>query len=240
MTSLEPTRRQLSASPLRVFSRLPLLGRIMIVAREEIVALERIGVVERLERDGDIMFCVGKSHDSEIDLGALTSAVVDYSGQMKGKVLPKIEFQDAAGKMLFSVVGLEGAEKFTTALNIFEGTEVAVPEKPESTEAKLGADDVGMAPLNAARAAGAEITIEVRRPGLTQRWHGLVPEINPAMGFVNIITSDFHLHLRGGGVTAWQRGAPAADGMVELAAVGPKQESLGLYLRGPSTAFGPA
>jgi len=28
--------------------------------------------------------------------------------------------------------------------------------------------------------------------------------------------------------------------MVELAAVGPKQESLGLYLRGPATAFGPA
>jgi putative heme degradation protein len=90
------------------------------------------------------------------------------------------------------------------------------------------------------RAAEVEITIEMQRPGVTQRWRGLVPEINPAMGFINIITSDFHLHLRGGDVKQWQRSAPSADGTVELTAIGAGDTSLGLFLRGHSSAFGAA
>ena len=230
-------RRQLSVPPLDVFRRLPLLGRIMIAARDDVVTLERIGIVEKLERDGDTMFCVGQAHDCEVDLCALSSVVVDYSAQMKGKVLPKIEFQDAAGKVVFSVVGLEGSEKFDVALKAFEGVAIALPPKIESEPVTLDHNDVGLLLLKSARTAEAEITIEVRRPGVTQRWRGLVPEINPAMGFINIITSDFHLHLRGGGVTKWQRSEVAPDGTVELTAVGLDSHSLGLFVRGPVAAF---
>jgi putative heme degradation protein len=235
-------RRQLLAPPLNVFSRLPLLGRIMIAVRDDDVVLERIGVVQKLERDGTMMFCVGPAHDSEINLNNLSQVVVDYSSKMKDKVLPRIEFQEPTGKIVFSVVGLEGVEPFDTALKAFEGVAIERLVKPalESAPATLDADDVGLQPLKAARAAEAEITIEMRRPGVTQRWHGLVPEINPAMGYVNIITSDFHLHLRGGGVTAWKRSDVAADGTVELVAIGPGDKSLGLFLRGPATAFGAA
>jgi putative heme degradation protein len=240
MDRREELRRRLSVPPLDVFRRLPLLGRIMIAMRDDVVTLERIGIVEKLERDGNTMFCVGQAHDCEVDLSALSSVVVDYSGQMKGKVLPKIEFQDAAGTVLFSVVGLEGSERFDIALKAFAGVAIAVPPKLESEPAKLEDSDAGLLPLKAARNAGTEVTIEVRRPGVTQRWRGLIPEINPAMGFVNIITSDFHLHLRGGGVSAWQRSVVAPDGTIELTAMGRDSQSLGLFLRGPVAAFGTA
>jgi putative heme degradation protein len=235
-------RRRLAADPFDVFRRVPLLGRIMIAVRDEGVVLERIGVVERVERDGSMLFTVGKAHDSEIDISRVSAVVVDYSSQMKGKVLPRIEFQDASGKIIFSVVGLEGADPFDAGLKIFEGAGVPPLLKPAGSDdpAKLDAADAGMQPLKAAREAEAEITIEMQRPGVTQRWRGLVPEINPAMGFVNIITSDFHLHLRGGDVKHWQRSAPAADGTVELTAMDAGNASLGLFLRGPASAFGAA
>ena len=35
---------------------------------------------------------------------------------------------------------------------------------------------------------------------MDQRWRGIVPAINPAMGFINLIAADFHLHLRAGAV----------------------------------------
>jgi hypothetical protein len=189
-----------------------------------------------------MLFTVGKAHDSEIDISRVSAVVVDYSSQMKGKVLPRIEFQDASGKIIFSVVGLEGADPFDAGLKIFEGTAQPPLPKPAGSDdpAKLDAADAGMQPLKAAREAEAEITIEMQRPGVTQRWRGLVPEINPAMGFVNIITSDFHLHLRGGDVKHWQRSAPAADGTVELTAMDAGNASLGLFLRGPASAFGAA
>lgn len=233
-------RRQLSAQPLNVFSRLPLLGRIMIAVRDDDVVLERIGIVQKLEREGTRMFCGGPAHDSEIDMSGLSQVVVDYSSKMKDKVLPRIEFQEPGGKIVFSVVGLEGVGPFETALKIFDGVAIEPLAKPASDSAAgtLDANDIGLQPLKSARAAESEITVEMRRPGVTQRWHGLVPEINPAMGYVNIITSDFHLHLRGGGVTAWKRSDVAADGTVELAATGPGEKSLGLYLRGPALAFG--
>ena len=210
----------------------------MIAARDKVATLERIGIVEKLERAGNTMFCVGQAHDCEVDLGALSSVVVDYSGQMKGKVLPKIEFQDNAGEVVFSVVGLEGSDKFDIALKAFDGVAIAPRPKTESAPATLASGDVALLTLKSAQSAEAEITIEVRRPGVTQRWRGLVPDINPAMGFVNIITSDFHLHLRGGGVTGWKRSDVAADGSIELAAIGQDERSLDLFLRGPASAFG--
>lgn len=240
MSEEQNLRRRLSAEPFDVFRRVPLLGRIMIAVRDEGVVLERIGVVERVERDGDMLFTMGKSHDSEIDISRVTATVVDYSSQMKGKVLPRIEFQDASEKVIFSVVGLEGAEPFDNGLKIFQGSAQPPLPKPAGGDepAKLDDADAGMQPLKAARAAETDITIEMQRPGVTQRWRGPVPEINPAMGFINIITSDFHLHLRGGDVKHWQRSAPAADGTVELTAIGADDTSLGLFLRGPSSAFG--
>jgi len=242
MSEEQNLRRRLAAEPFDVFRRVPLLGRIMIAVRDEGVVLERIGVVERVERDGNMLFTMGKAHDSEIDIGRVSRTVVDYSSQMKGKVLPRIEFQDASEKIIFSVVGLEGAEPFDAGLKVFGGIGLPPLSKPapDDEPAKLDAADAGMQPLRAAREAEAEITIEMRCPGVTQRWRGLVPEVNPAMGFINIITSDFHLHLRGGHVKHWQRSAPAADGSVELMAVGANDLSLGLFLRGPSSAFGAA
>jgi len=42
------------------------------------------------------------------------------------------------------------------------------------------------------------------RDGISQAWTGVIETVKPAMGFVNIMTPDFHLHLKGGTVSAWQ------------------------------------
>ena len=46
----------------------------------------------------------------------VASAVADRSGRMKDKVLPKLEFLDTDGKLVFSIVGLDGLAKFDDAL----------------------------------------------------------------------------------------------------------------------------
>ena len=85
-------------------------------------------------------------------------------------------------------------------------------------------------------AAKAEVTIEFRRPGLTQSWNGVIEDVKPAMGFINVMRPDFHLHLRGGAVRRWRR-AEAGDGMVEMTAENAQSEPIGLIVRGPASVL---
>jgi len=156
---------------------------------------------------------------------------------MKDKVLPKLEFQNAGEETLFTVVSLDNGDKFELGFATFPGVAVGVPDKKSSEAASLAGDDPAFQPLRAAIEAGTEIEIQMRRPGLDQRWRGIVPAINPAMGFINLIAPDFHLHLRGGTVACWQSDK-AADGAVELAAIGQDGNPLGLVLIGPAATLG--
>jgi hypothetical protein len=155
---------------------------------------------------------------------------------MKDRVLPKLEFQNAGEETLFTVVSLDNGDKFDTGFASFAGVAVAVPDKQSAEASQLSSDDPAFQPLRAAIEAGIEIEIQMRRPGLDQRWRGMVPAINPAMGFINLIAADFHLHLRAGTVASWRRAE--LDDDVELAAIGKGGEPLGLVLVGPAQAFG--
>ena len=230
-------RQRLLESPVRLLNRLPLAGKLMIVAQHDGVTHERIGNVERLEKNGDRVICIGEAHDCSIDLACVASVVLDRTARLKDKVLPKLEFQNAGEETLFTVVSLDNGDSFELGFATFPGVPVVVPDKKSSEVASLARDDPGFQPLRAAIEAATEIEIQMGRPGLNQRWRGIVPAINPAMGFINLIVADFHLHLRGGAVASWQSHATGGGGTVELAAIGQGGKPLGLVLVGPAATF---
>ena len=111
-------------------------------------------------------------------------------------MLPKIEFQNSAEETLFTVVSLDNSDKFDAGFTSFGSVPVATPDKQLSEASQHSDDDPAFQPLRAAIEAGIEIEIQMRRPALDQRWRGKVPALNPAMGFINLIAADFHLHCR--------------------------------------------
>jgi putative heme degradation protein len=233
-------RGELSTEIYPVLSRLPGMGRVMIVVRGEGVTHERIGVIEGVTRDGEQVVCTGAAHDWRDDLRQVALLAVDRSGSMKGNVLPKLEAVDAHGGLLFSVVGLDGLESFDAALAEFSWTSRPPKDKEPWEQATLGDNDPGIGPLAAASKAGMEIEIEMQRPGVVQRWSGLVPNVNPAMGFINIIMPDFHLHIRGGTIVRWEFESHAGAGSrVRLAAIRADNTPAALALLGPRAAFQP-
>jgi putative heme degradation protein len=230
-------RQQLTATPERVLTRLVAMGKVMIVAQDGGVTHERIGTVEKvIKADGRLVFA-GSAHDCSVDVAQVASVIADRSGKMKDKVLPKLELLNANGEIVFSVVGLDGIEKFDEAIARYAGTAVEPKPKQAGTEATLHDDDPAMAPLTAANASGAEIAIEMTKPGMLQRWSGLVPAMNPAMGFINIIAPDFHLHVRGGCVARWESRDAEAAGHIRLTALDADGRPIGLALQGPRDAF---
>lgn len=230
-------RQQLTAPPERVLTRLVAMGKVMIVAQDGAVTHERIGTVEKvIKADGRLVFA-GSAHDCSVDVAQVAAVVADRSGRMKDKVLPKLELLNAAGELVFSVVGLDGIEKFDDAIARYDGTAVEPKPKQAGPQATLDDDDPAMAPLTAANASGEEIAIEMAKPGILQRWSGLVPAMNPAMGFINIIASDFHLHVRGGCVARWESRDAGAAGHVRLTALNAEGKPIGLALQGPREAF---
>ncbi|AGT10697.1 ChuX/HutX family heme-like substrate-binding protein [Paracoccus aminophilus] len=213
MTTQTLERAKISgATPAEVLARLPAIGRLMVIVRTEGTTHERIGAVEAVTRDGDAVIISGDCHDSRIDTGALASVLIDRTSVMRDKVYPRLEFRDAAGELVVSVVGMEGVEPFDAALADF----AVVAEAPEPKEAassdprpELDPADPALAPFEALRDSGAEVAIRNDRAGVGQEWKGVVAEIKPVMGFVNVMTKDFHLHLEGGSVASWQE-APRA------------------------------
>jgi putative heme degradation protein len=230
-------RQRLSDPPVRILNRLPLAGKLMIVAQNDGVTHERIGNIERLERQAGRVFCIGQAHNCSIDLASVASVVIDRTARMKDRVLPKLEFHNAVEETLFTVVSLDSGDKFDAGFASLAGVPAAAPDKQSSAASSLSDNDPAFQPLRSAIESGIEIEIQMRRPALDQRWRGIVPAINPAMGFINLIAADFHLHLRGGAVAGWRSQKAEVDGDVELAAIGRDGEPLGLILVGPARAF---
>lgn len=235
------TRRFVLETPDTVVRRLPDIGKLMIIGKRNGVTHERIGPVEHVEDDGAFLVCRGQDHDSRLDPQLVATVVIDTSSVMQEQVYPRLDFNGADGEPVFSVVGFGGLEPFETALAGLS-TEVDPVERPkaERTErADVATDDPGLVPLNAALASAETIVIAFDQPGFSQRWSGVVPKVSPAMGFINVMTSDFHLHLLGGTVSRWQE--EATEDEVVLAAYGKDERPTGLTLRAKTAAaFRPA
>ncbi len=229
-----PKRATLDASPADVLRRLPALDRVMVVVRQGGATHERIGRVERVAVEGGVLRIEGAAHDSTVDLGGIDAIVLDTTGTMKDKVLPRLDAM-RGDAVAFSVIGLEGLEPFAAGLGGLGGSERPAGEKPQQESPVLAEDDPGSVPLKAAAASGAEVVIAITAPGIAQRWRGVIEAVKPAMGFANVMTADFHLHLRGGAVAGWRA---ALDGdRCTMMAEDADGRPTGLVLEGPRAAF---
>lgn len=197
---------------LTVLETLPKMGRVMIIAKTDRgVTHERIGPVEDVSEmaDGSIRLS-GTCQDSLVDTKAAVKIQIDRSSVMKGQIYPHLKFLDDADEIAFAVVGMDGAEQMDEALVGFtrkalENLTVnrvgglkdsgARPEVPET--------DAAMIALNMLCNSGEEVTITGESAGLTQVWKGKIETVRPSMGFVNVMTPDFHLHLKAGSVFSW-------------------------------------
>ena len=195
----------LTAAPAEVLDRLPAMGRLMVILRAGGATHERIGPVGAVLHEAGAARIAGDCHDALIPLAPVAAIAIDRSSVMKDKIYPRLEFRDAAGRVLAAVVGMEGAEPFDAALAGFPRAPEAAPEKPARTErADLAADDPACVPFEALVASGQPAAVTVSVDGASQNWQGRIEAVKPAMGFLNVMTADFHLHLEGGSISGWR------------------------------------
>ncbi|KRA97606.1 hypothetical protein ASD83_10830 [Devosia sp. Root685] len=207
-------REILPVPPASVIRKLPAMGDLMITAKQNGATHERIGTIEAVTIEDGWLVCGGTAHDSRIDPTAITTMIVDRTSVMQEKVYPRIDFR-RGDEVLFSVVGFAGIEPFDAALAEF-GPGAPLPEEPKEPRAKrveASLEDAGALPLRAALDAGTKISIGFKRTGFEQNWTGVIESVKPAMGFINVMRPDFHLHLLGNSVSTWKDGAALdADG----------------------------
>ena len=232
MTDSALTR--LTASPAEVLQRLPGIGRVMILNSTGGVTHERIGEIATVEVTGDEAVVRGPDHDSRIALSPIAAMIVDRSSVIRDKAFPRIDFRDAAGRVLFSAVSFAGMEPFDAALAGF--AELAEPAAGPGPEFARGADvddaDPGRIALDRAQTGGQPVVIRIAQPGFTQRWEGVVEAVKPSMGFLNVLVPNFHFHLKGGSVGSWS-GARTDEGEV-LTALDPAGQEIGLQVVFPA------
>ncbi len=240
MISAAPVRETLACSVFEAVQATRAMGRVMLSAVRDGVIHERIGAIDQIIAEDNHLRLASGGHHARIDLAVVTSAVADRSSRMRDRVLPRIEFLDGVGETQFSLIALDGLDRFEQGLAAV-GRGATLPEKPrpapgDSAPADLSDIDPGVLPLNAARASGIPIGIHFSRRGLDQSWVGIVAEVKPMMGNFNIILPDFHLHLQGGAVAYWQSSTEGSDRRLD--AHGHDDAALGLVLTGPVAVFG--
>lgn len=235
-SSATPARADLGNDVPGILRCLPKMGKVMLTTRLNGATHERIGQVEQVTLQDGVIACTGAAHDSRIDPSAISSVIIDRTGRMRDMVLPRLDFRDAQGQVIFSIVGMEGIEPFDAGLSALgAGTALPEEEKPEREPATLGESDPGALPFEAAANAGEPVRIEIDRPGLHQAWSGKVEAVKPGMGFINVMQPDFHLHLRGGAVARWTKEDKGGGAM--LHAIGQDGAPVGLSVHGPAIAF---
>lgn len=219
-------RARLAATPQAVLAVLPQIGRLMITAKNLGATHERIGPVETVSFADGWAVVGGTDHESRIELGSVAEMVVDRTSVMKDKAYPRIDLHRADGSYICGIVGFDGLEPFDNAIAAL-GPGEALEPKPEAgpTERIEPAEtDPGLVTLEAVREAATPVSVGFRQPGFRQAFRGVVETVKPAMGFINIMRGDFHLHLKSGAVAEWR----AVEG--ERRAVNAAGEELGLYL----------
>lgn len=201
-----PQRARLSASAADVLAALPAIGRLMVTSNQHGATHERIGTVERVGITDGRATIAGAEHESRLDLAEVAELVVDRTSVMKDKAYPRIEFRRADGTEIMHIVGFDGLEPFDAAIAAFgPGEALELPERPEpGPRGEVAEGDVGQTLFEAALAAGRPVVVSFDKPGFSQSWRGTIEAVKPAMGFVNLMRPDFHLHLKSGAVAVWR------------------------------------
>ncbi|MDB5536545.1 MAG: Hemin transport protein HmuS [Devosia sp.] len=234
-------REHLAVPPASVIRALPAIGKLMITAKRAGATHERIGSIEAVTIEDGWLVCSGAEHDSRIDASHIATVIVDRTSIMGDQAYPRIDFIDGAGEALFSVVGFGGLAPFDAGLVEF-GAGEPLPEKPSEPRGErpeVDPADPGARPFNLAKDTSAAVSISFSRKGFWQNWTGQVEKVNPAMGFINVMRPDFHLHLRANTVADWRRTTTAGGVTIDEALDG-AGEPTGLVVRGLETAAVPA
>lgn len=185
--------------------RLPQLEKIMVIGKTEEATHERIGPVSNVKIDGDWVYLSGDYHNSKINLSLISKMVVDTSSVMKDRTFPRIDFMNDSETNIFSIVGFEGLEVFERGLESFAHKELQVAtEKPVRNERPpVSEDDQGKILIEGLQKNAEDVSISFGKTGFDQQWSGIIEKTSMGMGFINIMTEDFHLHLPGGSVASW-------------------------------------
>lgn len=239
MTEPMPARSRLLVSVEEALDRATRFGKSMVTFSHGGATHERIGVIERVEGDPNGIRLAGATHASRITPSAFASVEVDRTSKMKDKHYPRLSFCDAAGKSVFAVVGFDGLEPFDAALA--GCTEDALPVESPTPRTPPGetpaAPPLPFDALQAAQQSGEEVVIRHGVDGFTQEWRGKITALKPAMGFINIIDPDFHLHLKDGSLSTWKPAESASGGECTFAAIDTDGKPTGLTISGPASAF---
>ncbi len=225
-----PQRARLTARPEEVLAVLPAIGRLMVTAKNLGATHERIGPVETVGFADGWAVIGGAEHESRIELSAIAEMIVDRTSIIQGKAYPRIDLNRTDGSYICGIVAFDGIEPFDAAISEFgPGEPLEVPQPPEpGPRGDVAPDDVGRTLLEAALAAAQSVTVSFDKPGFHQAWHGTIEAVKPAMGFVNLMRPDFHLHLKAGAVAIWRPMATETGTRYE--ALGPEGVALGLCL----------
>lgn len=222
-----PGRVLLALDPTAALARLTGMGRIMVIAVAGPATHERIGQVETVTRDGDVVHLGGADHAARVRLPLIDRVIADRTVMMKDRPLPRLEFQDATGTALFRAVALDGLAPFDAGIADVAWSEAAPgPARAAGVETTLPDDDPAYAPFRSAIAEARTLTITQETPALTQTWTGTLAELMPAMGYLNIIHKNFHLHLAGGAISGWR--AETANAGQRLTALDRDGQGFGL------------
>ena len=228
-TSPQTDRRRLNTAPVDVLPLLAELGRIMAIGRHKGVTHERIGCVDTVVIADGRARLQGEAHEGALELAEIASVTADFTAAMGDKAMPRLEFEDSDGEPILSIVALDGRQAFDRAFGGLPAEPVAaVAATPRPERRELADDDPGFCLLDALRQAGGTVELLLERKGFTQSWRGAIEKVSSGMGFANVMTESFHLHLRGGSVAGWRWQADAA----RLVALDTQARPIGLFVRG--------
>ncbi len=142
---------------------------------------------------------------TRLDPAAVTRIIADRTMRMGERTLPRVEFRAGDGSRILAAYALDGEAPFASALAGLFGADAApVEDSARPPAVDLLPDDPGHVLLERLAAAGKPVTIVMEQPAIAQEWHGAFSTLHAMRGFDNIILDDFHLHLRGGTVSAWE------------------------------------
>lgn len=185
-----------------VLKTLPRMGRVMVIAKTDRgVTHERVGPVDAVVVVPEGLRILGACHDGLVDQSALVKMQIDSSSAMRDKVYLHLNFLDEADNVVLAVVGMDGTDPMDKALEEFTRTPLPAKEKPAFNRAdapEVLETDPAMIVLKELCERGDDVIITAQTAGLKQVWQGQIESVKPAMGFVNVMTSDFHLHLKAG------------------------------------------
>jgi hypothetical protein len=240
---------RLQATARGVLDRVPAMGRVMLAMSSHGITFERIGQIGGIAeaQDGSLRLeAITGAPVAVISTAGITAIDVDRSGRMRDQIYPRLVFRDGADRPVFSVIGFEGLPPFDAALAGLIEAEVPAlpdvasdqPQQPAPATERPGRQCLPDA-LALARDAAAPVVLSFALGGCIAETSRVIEELKPAMGFMNIIAADFHLHAKDHAIAWWECVTPPTGDTIALVACGPGGERTPLRVSGPHALFAP-